>query len=236
MSNAQFRFRGFTLVELAIVLFIITLLMGGVLTPLTQQINLRHERETRRVLLEARTALVGYALGHRDREQRPYLPCPDRRDGLVGANDGIEDRLDDGRCATVAGNLPWISLGMAETDAWGNRLTYAVAAQFAHAGQGIGLTSIPSADLRICPDTACRQPIAVAALLLSHGGNGLGARNSLGRDNQPPAGTDERENLDGDHSFVSRPASAADRPGGEFDDLAAWLAPDYLIGLLWASG
>ena len=126
--------RGFTLVELAIVLFVVTLLLGGMLTPLSQQIAERQNGETRHVLDNARIALVGYALSHRDGQGRPYLPCPERRAG----GDGEEDRLPDGRCAAAVGGLPWRALGVSESDAWGNHLDYAVAPDFADAGHGIG--------------------------------------------------------------------------------------------------
>lgn len=222
---------GFTLIELAIVLFILTLLMAGALTPLSRQIVERQSADTRRGLLDVKTALLGYALSHRDPAGRPYLPCPDRREGPQ-ANDGEEDRLPDGGCAVPSGNLPWITLGLAETDAWGNRYTYAVARAYAHAGAGIMAHPAPAADLRVCLQRDCERPLAAVAAWLSHGPNGLGAMNAAGRPNRPPVGTDERENANADVVFVSRPPAAADRPGGEFDDLVHWLAPDYLIGRL----
>ena len=226
---------GFTLVELAIVLFILTLLMAGAMTPLARQIVERQSADTRRTLLDVRTALQGYALSHRDPAGRPYLPCPDRREGPQ-ANDGQEDRLPDGSCAAPSGNLPWISLGLAETDAWGNRYTYAVARAYAHAQSGILAHPAPAADLRVCLERGCDHPIEAAAVWLSHGPNGLGARNAAGRQNRAPDGTDERENAHGGPVFISRPPAAADRPGGEFDDLVQWLAPGYLIGRLCGEG
>jgi prepilin-type N-terminal cleavage/methylation domain-containing protein len=226
--------RGFTLIELAIVLFILTLLMAGVMTPLTQQLTARQEADTRRALEEARISLLGYAISHRDAGQRPYLPCPDRRDGARPgqANDGLEDRLPDGRCATLAGNLPWLGLGLAETDAWGNRLTYAVAPGYAHGAEGIRPHPAPPATLKICLDRDCARHALVAAVLLSHGRNGLGARNAAGGRNRPPNGQDELENADADEVFISRAMAAADRPGGEFDDQVVWLSPSQLFGRL----
>ncbi len=229
--------RGFTLIELAIVLFILTLLMAGVMTPLTEQLSERRTLETRRALEELKTAVLGYALSHRDAEDRPHLPCPDLRQARVAgrANDGVEDRLPDGRCAAVAGNLPWITLGMAQTDAWGNRYAYAVAPAYAHAGAGIVAHPAPVADLMVCLDRDCGQRIAAAAVLLAHGRNGLGALNAAGQFNRTPIGADEQEHADGDGQFVARPPAGPDRPGGEFDDMVSWIAPDYLIGRL-ASG
>lgn len=213
---------GFTLIELAIVLFIVTLLLGGVLTPLGQQISERQIGETRRAMEAARIALVGYAL--RQADQAGPLPCPDVRD-----TDGLEDRLGDGKCAAFSGNLPWKTLGLAEGDAWGNRLGYAVAADWTLPG---GRASTATTLLQICPDQACAHPMAAAALVLSHGRNGFGAYNVGGNRNLAPASADELENSNEDARFVMRPPRAADRPDGEFDDLLLPLSPDWLRGRL----
>ncbi len=226
------RVSGFTLVELAIVLFVVTLLLGGVLTPLGQQIAERQNRDSLRALDNARTALVGYALGRRGLDQAGPLPCPDLRVAMPGgtANDGIEDRNADGRCLANHGNLPWLTLGLAETDAWGNRLGYAVAAEWAAA------TRPPPAGRHegptICPDTACARPMPAAAVILSHGRNGLGATNAAGGVNAPPISDDERRNAAGGPTFIQRPPRAADRAGGEFDDLLLPISPARLRGRL----
>ena len=56
--------RGFTLIELAIVLVIITLLVGGLAMPLSAQIQARRIAETKKTLEEAREAIMGYAMSH----------------------------------------------------------------------------------------------------------------------------------------------------------------------------
>lgn len=222
---------GFTLVELAIVLFVITLLLGGMLTPLSQQIAERQNSDTRHTLENARTALVGYALSHRDSTGKPYLPCPDQHSG-VGAGDGEEDRLADGRCTALVGSLPWHTLGVAETDAWGNRLGYAVSPGYADASHGIVLAPAPATQISVCQDKACAQPLAAAAVVLSHGRNGLGAHNAAGKTNLAPVSADERANAGAGPRFVMHPPTAADRAGGEFDDLVTWLSPAWLLGRL----
>lgn len=219
---------GFTLVELAIVLFVVTLLLGGMLTPLGQRIAERQTQETRRALENARTALVGYALRHRQASEPGPLPCPDlRAPGRDGQpNDGLEDRLADGSCAALAGNLPWITLGLTESDAWGNRLTYALARDWARAaGANPEL-------LQVCPDTRCAAPVPAAAIIVSHGRNGFGAVNAAGGANLAPAHSEELENLNGDRRFILRPPRAPDRPGGEFDDIALPVSTDWLWGRL----
>jgi type II secretory pathway pseudopilin PulG len=222
---------GFTLVELAIVLFVITLLLGGMLTPLSQQIAERQNSDTRHALESARTALTGYALSHRDSTGKPYLPCPDQHGG-IGAGDGNEDRLADGRCAAVVGNLPWRTLGVAEADAWGNRLDYAVSPDYADARRGIVHNPAPATQISICQEIHCAQPLAAAAVVLSHGRNGFGAHNAMGRSNLAPTSADELANSDATPRFVMHPPTAADRPGGEFDDLITWLSPAWLLGRL----
>lgn len=56
--------QGFTLIELAIVLVIVTLLVGGLAMPLSAQIEARRISETRKTLEEAREAILGYAMSH----------------------------------------------------------------------------------------------------------------------------------------------------------------------------
>ena len=219
------RAQGFTLVELAIVLFVITILMGGMLTPITQQIAERQNSETRHAMESGRIALTGYALSHRDPDGHPYLPCPTR-------SDGEEERLADGRCAIQVGILPWRTLGVAEVDAWGNHLDYAVTPDYADAHHGIVTSPLPAARVRICQASTCERPQAAVAALLSHGRNGFGAHNAMGRSNLAPISSDERANSDGTARFVLRPPSAADRAGGEFDDLVTWISPSWLLGRL----
>lgn len=220
--------RGFTLIELAIVLFVVTLLLGGVLTPLGQQLVERQGSDTRRALETARIALVGFALGGRTHTSPGYLPCPDMRSGGPGgvANDGLEDRTGDGRCIVIAGNLPWRSLGLAETDAWGNRIGYAVAPRWASPA------SVDTLVLQVCEDIRCAYAMSAAAVLISHGRNGHGAINSANLANLAPTSPEEMENADGDSRFILREPRASDRPGGEFDDILLPLSAEWLRGRL----
>lgn len=140
---------GFTLIELAIVLVIITILIGGLAVPLSAQIQARRVAETQRTLEEAREAIIGYALSKSilvDVDPGPttenfirhtYLPCPDvsdtdpagdaDKDGQPDdRNNGLEDRNTDGTCSSNFGNIPWATLGVGTQDAWGNRLHYRI--------------------------------------------------------------------------------------------------------------
>lgn len=56
--------QGFTLIELAIVLVIVTILVGGLAMPLSAQIQARRIAETKKIMEEAREAIFGYAMTH----------------------------------------------------------------------------------------------------------------------------------------------------------------------------
>lgn len=61
---------GFTLVEMAVVLFILGLLIAGLLGPLETQLEARDRRQTLDTMEEIIDALYGYAITNR------RLPCP----------------------------------------------------------------------------------------------------------------------------------------------------------------
>ena len=85
---------GFTLVELAISIFIIALLLGSILVPLSTQVEQRQLTETQKTMEEIRDALLGFAATN------GYLPCPDLQVGGT-PNDGIEDVTGAGVCTTT---------------------------------------------------------------------------------------------------------------------------------------
>jgi prepilin-type N-terminal cleavage/methylation domain-containing protein len=224
--------KGFTLAELAIVLVIVALLVGGMLVPLSAQRDLQDIRETQRQLSDITEALLGYAASHAATvDGRPYLPCPDI-DG-----DGIEDRTGN-ECAAQEGRLPWSDLGVGREDAWGNRFRYRVAKKYANSGNGFLLeTAASSATLpRACEDAACATVIAahLPAVIVSHGKNGAGAFNVPGGTNPAPSGADEIANQDANDDFVLHPPSIA--AGSEFDDLVAWVSPYILFNRMIIAG
>ena len=243
--------QGFTLVELAIVLVIVGLLLGGMLMPLGAQVEQRRVAETQKQLEDATQSLTGYAARNRSTpNNRPYLPCPDKTGGggAGTANDGQEDRNVNGTCAAVEGNLPWVTLGLNANDVWGDRVRYRVDAGFSRSvesGAGIGddgfrLTPAPAtvAALRICSAANCPGGTVLAtgipAVIVSHGANGYGS--GLPKPAPPGTNTGELENADGDNDFVQRSAAPAGTPGGEFDDIISWLSPNVLINRMISAG
>jgi type II secretory pathway pseudopilin PulG len=221
------RVRGFTLIEFAIGMLLLSMLLSTLLVPLTAQVTQRQLADTQAALTQISDALMGYAISN------GYLPCPDRSAG-VNANDGLED-LNAGatNCAVAEGNLPWATLGIAGTDTWGNFFRYRASAAFTDRATPFRLNSSGNIAVQ-CPAAACGSVTvytnSAPAVVLSHGRNGHGAINSILRAANPaPPSADELANSDGNAAFVSRPFSAAGAAAGEFDDLVAWLSTAVLL-------
>ena len=215
MRNYQ---SGFSFLELAVAMFIMTLLLGSILVPLATQVEQRQISETTRILEEARDALLGHAIAN------GRLPCADT-DG-----DGIENT--GGTCASGSishGLFPWQTLGLAAADAWGNRIRYAVRGEYALSSPLFSLGTT-TANLQVCETSACTSTLtsSAVAVLLSHGKNGYGGTNAGGTAYAAPSTADELENTDTDRDFVSRTRTGVDTTAGEFDDVVIWL-PLYTL-------
>lgn len=107
---------GFSLIEMAVVLFIIALLLGGLLPTVSSQIDQQRRNETRKQLEEISNALLGYAVIN------GYLPCPTTASAPSATLYGSSDATCN---PTIVGYLPWKTLGVPETDVWGIRRTNA---------------------------------------------------------------------------------------------------------------
>lgn len=237
---------GFSLIEMAVAMFILVLLLGSILVPLGTQVEQRQISETQKTLEEIRGALIGYALTN------GYLPCPDKTTAAGAGvapnapNDGIEDFTTAGACvATSEGNVPWATLGLGASDVWGNRFRYQVSAAYAQRAPGTTFTLSSSATINVCTAGGCpagtrltgAAPDGAVAVVISLGKNGLGAINALtGVANPAPTNADENENLNGPATFASRTMTAADSAAGEFDDIVVWLSKNTLFNRMVAAG
>ncbi|MEO5348976.1 MAG: prepilin-type N-terminal cleavage/methylation domain-containing protein [Magnetococcus sp. YQC-3] len=215
---------GFTLVEMTMVMVILGLLLGGLLLPLSTQLENNQRRETRERLERIHEALLGFALVH------GHLPCPGRGD------DGREQRAGSG-CSGMksgsvwVGELPWFTLGVGEEDAWHNRFTYAVSEPFADAGKA----PLPAFTLETEGSIEIVNGMEqVPALVLSHGANGLGAVSRAGVLQPTPGGRAELENSNGDRRFEY--AAYRNDPEQGFDDQMIWISPYILKNRLLLAG
>ena len=122
------RQRGFTLIELAIVLLILGALFAGILIPFTTQVELRRVGETQKTLLEIREALIGFAAA------KGRLPCPASAGSNGQESPAAGGDTINGNCSNFFdGFVPGALLGIGPVDgagfvldAWNNRIRYAV--------------------------------------------------------------------------------------------------------------
>jgi len=228
--------KGFSLIELAIVLVIIGVLIGSFIGTLSSRIDSSRMIETRNALDDIRAALYGFAMS-----QSPVrLPCPDID------NDGVEDFIAlTGKCnsLTTSGNLPWVTLGIERSDAWLSTYSYWAADEYSNKNTGFDLTTDATNVGRI-ENSSGGTLISnnVAAVIFSHGKNQYG---SIGVDNvarsAAPAGAeydDERENLDVDSGpvlFISRPVTDVGA-AVVFDDILVWMSEFELKGKMVQAG
>lgn len=188
--------KGFTLIEIAIVLVIVGLLLGGLLMPLSMQVEVQHRNETEKSMEQIKEALIGFALVN------GRLPCPadpNISTGTVNAGVARATPPGAGPACTLAGNeygvVPWVTLGVSEVDAWGRRFTYRVTTSYADAfanppgtvtPPGTCLTIPTNASFALCSDgdmvinngPALGNALVaqtIPAVIVSHGKNGYGA-------------------------------------------------------------
>lgn len=226
--------RGFTIIEMAIVLLILGLLLGGGLAVLSTQVEIQKVKDTQRLLDEAREALLGFAV------RNGRLPCP--------ANPALAAGTELPACAgpTLQGVLPWATLGIAETDAWGRRFTYRVSAVFARPvpqGVGFGCTPTPvptrasfalcsPGDMNVLTTTAgAALATTIPAVVVSHGPNGRHAFLPSGGQMAASPDPDETQNFAGVATdFVSK------TPTATYDDLIVWVTPNILANRMLQAG
>ena len=219
---------GFTLVELTIVLIIVALLSTGLMFGISAQRAVAENADAQRQLDNIKEALLGFAIAN------GRLPCPAVPTLATGAaNAGIAATPP---CLNAAqyGVLPWATLGLPESDPWGNRYTYFVGSAFTAAvpvGAQTGFTLDTNGTANVKVSSASTANIAsdVPAVIISHGSRPAGSYQSTGAQLGGAAG-DELENADNNLTFVSRV------PSDTFDDQVIWIIPSILKSRMVAAG
>lgn len=219
---------GFTLVEMAIVLVIVGLLITGLIMPLAAQYDLKNYNETRARVATIKEAIVGFAIVN------GRLPCP--ADGTIAsgtAGAGLEVCT----ATSVAGVVPWATMGLPETDAWNRRITYHVTQSFTDGNPDACDTSTTS--FALCSignitvtDSSANIATNIPVIVISHGKNGLGAYLSNGTQiSSAIASVDEQENADADSTFILRETNLQ-----SFDDVVDWVSPNVLFNRMVTAG
>ena len=230
--------RGFSLVELSIVILIMGLIIGGIAMPLSVQRENMRLNDAVKQLEQIEQAIIGFALSN------GAIPCP-----ATPASNGLALPAGGG-CARQHGFVPASTLGLAGTrnddnlllDPWSSAVRYSITRadadadgnwDFSVAGE-MSDVALPNLlpDLAVCSTaagtsaTACADPastLTASAPFVIH---------SLGKDWGTSAGADQAANLGatvsggpsgtsyrvaGDVVFVDRSRSA--QAGNEFDDV-----------------
>lgn len=227
--------RGFTLIELAVVLIVVGVLLGSFIGTLASRINVSKKSDTYDELEDIKQSVIAHAYVN------GYLPCPDCEvgpcpNGAIG--DGQSDYNAAGTCSNGqnAGNVPWVTLGLGHSDAWGNHYRYAVQTEYADSTTAFtlaapaGTASILEPNYPVDATGGTPHSLAdnVVAIIFSHGSNGYGAisAENVARPAVPAANTDEQENDDNDANYYMRPEtdSSSNIAGGEFDDIVIWIS------------
>ncbi|MDH5516907.1 MAG: type II secretion system GspH family protein [Gammaproteobacteria bacterium] len=220
--------KGFTLIEITIVLIVMGLILGGVIKTVGVQRQQLKRDETRQILQNINQALIGFAT------TEGRLPCPDT-DG-----DGIENPQNPDNttsCDDDEGFLPFVDIGVGGQDAWGNGLRYRVRgtgnlsfANLPPAIDGGGNTTALDASFSMADNGNIRiedrgaNLIAndIPAVVISYGENGR--RTIAGgfpcAANFPSSIEDE--NCNDDTTFLDDDYSSVTAAG--YDDLVMWVS------------
>ncbi len=233
---------GFTLVEMAIVLMIVALLLGGLLPTVTSQLEQQRNNETSKQLTEIREALIGYALIN------GRLPRP-----ATSATNGAERAA----CATATdctGFIPWAALGTPKLDSWGKIIRYSVTPAFAGNASGTDLFTLSATVATKTTQTRDSSGTAiylagqgtcstsnqcVPAVIFSHGRNNFGTSDSgTALANSSTTNVDETSNnVPSTNNFFSRiHSNNTTVAGGEFDDIVVWISLNTLMSRMVAAG
>lgn len=213
--------RGFTLAELAVVLLVLAILGAGLVVPLSARIEARDRELSSERLRDIQHALIGFAIIH------GRLPCPSTATDPAQPEYGVEDAPP---CDfSIEGRLPWRTLAMPATDAWGSERRdasddwaghwrYRVDAPFATAP--ILASTMPSGKLQIRGHDGAHITVSdsqAVALVFSTGAN-------------------RRADGHNAHYSATTPLYQAGEPTTDFDDLLLWLGRPLLIARLAQAG
>nr|VFJ63011.1 MAG: hypothetical protein BECKFM1743C_GA0114222_103327 [Candidatus Kentron sp. FM]VFJ73524.1 MAG: hypothetical protein BECKFM1743A_GA0114220_107283 [Candidatus Kentron sp. FM]VFK20331.1 MAG: hypothetical protein BECKFM1743B_GA0114221_106873 [Candidatus Kentron sp. FM] len=212
---------------------IIALLLGGLLIPLGTRLENERIKDTEKRLMDIADALMGFAITGAN----PRLPCPDI-DG-----DGLEDPASEATasCLQTEGELPWASLGLTGTDAWGRPFRYAPDDAYASpegipttpdTGTGFMVQDLAGTPLTDWTSASSSEPPpnGPAAIVFSCAQDGIP---NMENDNDSTVNTDANCTNSGTSDGLY---TANTRREGSFDDILVWLSRNTLLNRLVAAG
>ena len=244
--------RGFTLVELTVVVVIVAMLLSLGLGALNAQLLSASYTQTKSRQTLLKDALTAY-LGANKR-----LPCPDIPNSTNSGADasqvtGLEDRaggVATGACSGTIGVVPYATLGLGREiaiDGWGNFMSYSLPSGGTPC-PGIGIDwsltacfgAAKAAPYSLLDGTVATSVLAASnaiAVVVSHGPNGLAAWAQQGSRNALPIGCEEAHNARATVSGCTLAANTFYKGGRpDIDDVVAFLTRDEAINTLARQG
>ncbi|MBU1565737.1 MAG: type II secretion system GspH family protein [Proteobacteria bacterium] len=233
---------GFTLVEMAMVMVIVALLLGGLMMSLSQTTENTRRSDAKAQMDGIIDALYGYA------QANGRLPCP-----ATPASNGAELPVGGGVCSRQHGFVPSATLGLSGAvnadglllDPWNAPYRYSVttanASAFTKAGAGgmqATTMTVLAPDLRVCREAACSNIVsATLPVVVVSIGKNWAAFTSAGE----VANAGEATVGGGPSGVVYRIANNRDFVSttyhqANFDDLITWLSPHILYTKMIAAG
>ena len=131
MTNRNW-LQGFTLIEMAIVLLIVGLLLGGGMNMMSASSDVARYKESQNNMSDIKDTILGLYVN------KKFLPCPDSNnppDGFGNYTDGTGAGSSSpnfsgaagGTCSSLEGWLPYNDLGIGGNgDAWGEKIKYVI--------------------------------------------------------------------------------------------------------------
>jgi len=238
------KIKGFTLLEMAVVIVIMGIIMAGFVLPMLGQIKVRSQllelqkyKETKHTLEEIKAALLGYVavVG--------MFPCPDTQNTDDPVKPYVPDGLQDSGCDSNAleGYIPWQTLGLVKgNDVWGNTIRYSINKNYAKIISQSNSDAIsPFFEIRNEKQTTTLSASsngAIVAVIFSCGKNGkpdLGNNRDTKADCKNPV-----SNLTTTDFYVqdTRNYSTLKEIPTDFDDVLTWISKYQIINQLTNAG
>jgi prepilin-type N-terminal cleavage/methylation domain-containing protein len=238
---------GFSLLEMAVVMVIVGLLLGGLFSAIGDSTQTKRRSDATAQINLVEEALYGFA------QANGRLPCP-----ATIASVGQEAPVGGGACTAAHGFVPALALGLQGSintqslllDPWGSPLRYSVAdlsvtgdrafTSAAGIAKLFGNTAlmVPGANmLCVSSTTACGATVQsniVPALIYSLGADWSDFASVLEVENVTPAVISPGWGNVANNNFVS--TTYSDEGANQFDDILVWLSPNILFSRLVTAG
>lgn len=226
--------KGFSLIEMAIVLLIVSTLLGGLLVSISTTREVGNRNSSKATIDGIVEALYGFA------QATGRLPCP-----ATATSDGVEVCPVAAPASGRHGFVPSATLGLSGPlnsdnllmDDWLGAYRYSVSTVFTNnfttniSARDIGQL-INDADLQVCDVPACTNVLGdnLPAVVLSLGANWSAFTSTNEVENSGEV-TTSGYRMPNDTTFVSTGYIE-----DSFDDILGWVSPSILISRLVAAG